>query len=503
MFRRLSYVLALVLIFACARVGAAPSLQLDSARMAALNLKLDEYIKAISRESLEVQKQECDFIIGSTSDSLVRTAVARRLLSNYMASPLMGAEAVAIHLLDNWFLNSKVSMPSEVELMNVRIFADFNRHSLLGCQAPELQLKQRDGEMCTVFPCESRRYTVLYFYAPDCAKCRIQSILLRNLLNTENYPVDFVAVYTGDHMQEWDEYVSRHLAVSSEAVSAEHLWDPEVDSDYQRKYGVIQTPRLFLIAPDGTIIGRGLDAKALSEMLDGIFSEKQLNYGTEKSVALYDMVFGKDAVPSGKEEVTSVVDHIASSTVERGDTLMFRQMTGDLLYYLSSKREEAFKEGLDYLIDEYILSRPDVWKSEDDSLKVVGMARVMDDLLSKSAPGTKVPSVKVSGELVSSKGAKTTVKALDRLRGKRNRIMFFAQGCNVCAAEKDAMRVLMADPVRSRGMKVFLVDMDELLMTDPKLASALFDAFDLTSLPFIIETDAKGTVLRRYISFRF
>ena len=284
MFRRLSYVLALVLIFACARVGAAPSLQLDSARMAALNLKLDEYIRAISRESLEVQKQECDFIIGSTSDSLVRTVVARRLLSNYMDSPLMGAEAVAIHLLDNWFLNSKVSMPSEVELMNVRIFADFNRQSLLGCQAPELQLKQRDGEMCAVFPREKRRYAVLYFYAPDCAKCRIQSIMMRNLLNTGNYPVDFVAVYTGDDMQEWDEYVSRHLAVSSESVSAEHFWDPEVDSDYQRKYGVIQTPRMFLIAPDGTIIGRGLDAKALSEMIDGIFSEKQLNYGTEESV---------------------------------------------------------------------------------------------------------------------------------------------------------------------------------------------------------------------------
>jgi hypothetical protein len=79
-------------------------------------------------------------------------------------------------------------------------------------------------------------------------------------------------------------------------------------------------------------------------MLDGIFSEKQLNYGTEESVVLYDMVFGKDAVPSGKDEVTSVADHIASSTIEKGDTLMFRQMTGDLLYYLSSKREEAFKE---------------------------------------------------------------------------------------------------------------------------------------------------------------
>ena len=100
MFRRLSYVLAFLLIFACAEVRAASAFQPDSAKMAALNLKLDEYLRAISNESLEVQKQECDFIIESTSDSLVRTMVARRLLSNYMDSPLMGAESVAIHLLD-------------------------------------------------------------------------------------------------------------------------------------------------------------------------------------------------------------------------------------------------------------------------------------------------------------------------------------------------------------------------------------------------------------------
>ena len=237
MFRRLSYVLAFLLIFACAEVRAASVFQPDSAKMAALNLKLDEYLRAISNESLEVQKQECDFMIESTSDSLVRTMVARRLLSNDMDSPLMGAESVAIHLLDNWFLNSKVSMPSEVDLMNARIFADFNRQSLLGCKAPELQLKAKDGDMRNVFPRDSRRYTVLYFYAPDCAKCKVQSILLRNLLNTEDYPVDFVAVYTGDDVQEWDEYVSKRLDVSSEAVSVEHLWDPESDSDYQRKYG--------------------------------------------------------------------------------------------------------------------------------------------------------------------------------------------------------------------------------------------------------------------------
>ena len=498
MLRHLSYFLASVLIFVCTEIGASAAFQPDSVKMAALNLKLEEYLKAISLESLDVQKQECDFIIGSTSDSLVRTAVARKVLSSYMDSPLMGAEAVAIHLLDNWFLNGKVSMPSEMELLNARIYADFNRQSLLGCHAPALELKNDDGSLQTVLPNDRHRYMVLYFYDADCAKCMIQSILLRNLLD-----LDFIAVYTGDDLKEWKEYIETSLDVSSEAVTVSHLWDPEVDSDYQRKYGVIQTPRMFLIAPDGVIIGRGLDAKALSRMLQEIFAEKKLDYGTDESVALFDMVFGKDAVPSDKSEVMAVADHIAASTMEKGDTVMFRQMTGDLLYYLSSKREESFREGLDYLIDEYILSRPKVWRSEDDSLKVVGMAQVMDDLLSKAAPGSGIASVKVPGELVSSRADKVKVKSLDRIGGKRNYIMFFAQGCNVCAEEKKAMRAMLEDRASSRGVKVFLVDMDDILMTDPDLASSLFDAFDLTSLPFIVETDAKGVVLRRYVSFRF
>jgi hypothetical protein len=79
--------------------------------------------------------------------------------------------------------------------------------------------------------------------------------------------------------------------------------------------------------------------------------------------------------------------------------------------------------------------------------------------------------------------------------------MFFAEGCSVCAAEKQAMRAMMSDKAASKGVNVFLVNVDEILASRPELASDLFDLFDLTSLPFIIETDSKGIVVRRYISF--
>ena len=50
--------------------------QADSTRTAALGEKLAEYYETLKHESLDVQKNECDFLIESTSDSLLRQFVA-------------------------------------------------------------------------------------------------------------------------------------------------------------------------------------------------------------------------------------------------------------------------------------------------------------------------------------------------------------------------------------------------------------------------------------------
>ena len=267
-------------------------------------------------------------------------------------------------------------------------------------------------------------------------------------------------------------------------------------SDFQRKYGVLQTPRLFLIAPDGTIIGRGLDAVALAQMLHTLFADVKLEYGTPESVDLFDGIFSSG---SEKDDVESVADYIAASTLPKGDTVMFRQMTGDLLYYLSTRSGEGVKEGLVNLIDTYI-SDNKAWKSQDDSLKIIGFAGIMKDLLSKAEVGTTVADMRVPGIRVfaSKNGVKEKIYKgnLRKLRADRNMIIFYTEGCHVCDAEKRAARELVES---NHDVVVFMVNVDEIMRTSPSLSSQLFDAFDLSSLPYIIETDKKGKILRRYI----
>ena len=468
--------------------------QLDSLKRASLDAKLEEYVAAIEPAGPDAQMEECDFLIESCSDSLVKQYVALRLYDHYFSSKIMGAESVAIHILDRWFFPGEVKMPNDVDLLNARVYADFNRSSLLGAQAPRLDVRNMAGEGVTLYDVPSKRYSVLYFYDTGCARCKIETIKLRSLLETEEYPIDLYAFYTGDNEDAWREYVGERFALDAEGVRVVHLWEPEIDSDFQRKYGVLQTPKMFLIRPDGKIAGRELDTDALGQILSSLFAEVNLTYGGKGAMDLFARMF--QGGPSSPEEVQGVSDMIAGATLEKGDTLMFRQLAGDLLYYLASETGRGAKEGLAYHIDKYILNDTgDVWVTTDDTLKVVGYAQIVDDLLSKAAPGTRIKRVKVPGVLLTKSGEKEKVKDLAKIGAKNNIVIFHTDGCNICKAEIAAARALVKADRRSR---VFLVNIDQVLADYPSLAAKLFDSFDLSSLPYILVTDKKGIIQSRY-----
>lgn len=453
----------------------------------ALSAKLDEYLASLDRESSEVKGKECDFLISTCKDSLLRQEVALRIYDHYIGSKIMGDESVAIHVYDEWFATGKISFKNQLDGMNAKIFADFNRSSLIGCDAPEIVLKDPNDEPVNPLKASEGRRKVFFFYDTSCSSCKIESVFLKNLVLEKKYPVDYYAIYTGDNEASW----ARYRATQLPQEGMIHLWDPSMESDFLRKYGILQTPGMFLIGPTGVIEGRKLDTGALRTLLERAFAPEQYEYASEESKALFDELFGEGTASS--EEVMSVADYFASETLEKGDSLLFRHVSGDLLYYLSSKKGSSWSDGTRKFIEKYI------FPYETDP-EVKSLASMMYELLSKSPVGKEVPSISLHGTLrqrqcLFRKGTKTGTFALDKLGGKKSFIVFYTAGCGSC----EDILSSVGDVVSTRGIKVLLVDMDELFSSYPEEAKAALDSFDLSSLPQIISLGGNGVVTGKYL----
>ena len=236
----------------------------DSLTFAKLDVMLEKYTAAIERESFDVKKAESDFLISSVSDSTTTQHIALWLYDHYKDSPLMGDEAVAIHIYDNWFKPGTIQMRSEFDRFDAELFTSFNRSTLLGMKAPEVTLKKPCGGTVTI-P-RNGTYSILFFFDTSCAKCKLESQLLPSILEKADFPCTFYAVYCGHDKKAWRQF-RRSFKVKNKQLKTVHAWDPEIESDYLRLYGVISTPRLYFADTDGVILGRRLELESLAEII--------------------------------------------------------------------------------------------------------------------------------------------------------------------------------------------------------------------------------------------
>ncbi|MBQ0044592.1 MAG: hypothetical protein KBT05_06195 [Bacteroidales bacterium] len=467
--------------------------QVDSLKLAALGSKLDEYVEAIHAQPLEEQNVEVDYIISSCEDPALREHVANDLYRRFHDSKVMGSENVAVHIFDTWFAKGGMKMASDTDYLTAQIFAEFNRMSLIGEHAPSLDMYDREGNRVVMEPGANGRGSVVYFFDTDCPKCSVESTLLRPILEKDAYPVDVYLICTTNDREKWEKYTFRLPELRRTRVFEIH--DDDLTFDYQMKYGVIKTPLLFLVDEEGTIIGRNLNAGALDRMLSDRYIAPELEYGNDESMAFYDTVFSSYDELSADDFMT-VADHIEARTLgERNDTTMYRQMMGDLLYYVTNRRDEGIKNAILGFTDSKIISRKDIWRSDDDALKVVSLAEFLQGLALKTAIGERIPDVSLSGELRSRwhKDGRTCTRRIRNLRAQENILLFYVDGCKDCAAEKAAIDGYLA---KNKKTRIFLVNMESAIDANPDL----IESFDLSASPFLISYDYRGIVTRKYFT---
>ncbi|MDZ7881096.1 MAG: DUF5106 domain-containing protein [Saprospiraceae bacterium] len=195
-------------------------------------------------------------------------------LNKYIKSNIVGYDAIHVHLtkkyIETGLTDDFIPKENKIKLVDQanRLFP-----ILIGKKATDIKTFKEDNSMITLSDIKSK-YTVLFFFAPDCGHCQKQSPLLVEFLQkakAKNIDVNILAVctYVGpDKMPECWKYVKeKGFGDFINTV------DPYMISRYKTYFNVETTPQVYVLDENKTIRSKGIEAKQLEEVLDHIIQE--------------------------------------------------------------------------------------------------------------------------------------------------------------------------------------------------------------------------------------
>ena len=241
---------------------------------------VESYLKSLERNSTEALTFIAEDLVQSAHSTL-KPYIALQIFNLFKEAEIMGQEAVAVEIAKRYLLNDKSGGIEEMlgyeTYFGIMAFVQMNEHSLIGMQAPQIELPDSLGCLHSIPECgegadeASPFLQLFYFYTSNCSSCRATTPLLAELLQRySGIPIKIYAIFTGSNRSEWMSECAKFSLIKNPLVERIDLWDPEVESNFPLLYGVISTPQMLLATDKGIIVGRRLTPKSLEQLLKAI-----------------------------------------------------------------------------------------------------------------------------------------------------------------------------------------------------------------------------------------
>ena len=241
---------------------------------------VESYLKSLERNSTEALTFIAEDLVQSAHSTL-KPYIALQIFNLFKEAEIMGQEAVAVEIAKRYLLNDKSGGIEEMlgyeAYFGIMAFVQMNEHSLIGMQAPQIELPDSLGCLHSIPQCgegadgASPFLQLFYFYTSNCSSCRATTPLLAELLQRySGIPIKIYAIFTGSSRGEWMSECAKFSLIKNPLVERIDLWDPEVESNFPLLYGVISTPQMLLTTDKGIIVGRRLTPKSLEQLLEAI-----------------------------------------------------------------------------------------------------------------------------------------------------------------------------------------------------------------------------------------
>lgn len=234
-------------------------------RTPVIQSKLDQYVNRILI-------QRPDSIIPPIHNLVDRSRVNDKffqfvvvfLLNNFIQSQIMGMDAVYVDIAEKYYLSGEATWADSTFLANLEERVNKTKPNLIGKKGKELVMETSTGEWASLHEVNAK-FTVLYFWEPNCGHCKQTSPLLYDIYKKyKDKGLEVFAVYTQDNSEEWHNYLDEN------GFDWINVYDPTQATFFRYYYDIYSTPVIYLLDEQKVIIAKRISVESLGKMLETV-----------------------------------------------------------------------------------------------------------------------------------------------------------------------------------------------------------------------------------------
>lgn len=189
------------------------------------------------------------------------------ITNKYETSNIMGMDAVFVHMAENYYTKDFAYWADETQIYKIQERAKVLKPILIGKKARNLILEDDKGVMRSLYDLKGK-FTVLYFWDPDCGHCKKVTPKLKAFYDFfKSKGIDVYAVCTEVEAEKWREYIKENK------LDWINVADLKVTNNFRYEFDISSTPQIFLLDDTKTIIAKRIEVETLQEILERKFNE--------------------------------------------------------------------------------------------------------------------------------------------------------------------------------------------------------------------------------------
>ena len=227
--------------------------------------KLKKYINELTAQNPDSIKASasflCDQVLGKDDYFVYFT---NWIVKNYepTKTTLMDSEAVYVHMIQNYFTYERAFWSDSTEIHALQLRAYEMSRSLVGQKGVNVTAADPSGKMRSIYDIKDN-YIIVYMWNPDCEHCAEQTPQLVSFYNTwKPKGVEVYAIVVNTEKDEWVKGIQQYNMPWDNNVH-----DPTNKAIYAT-YFVDNTPEVYVLDPDRTIIGKNLKVDQIQTILE-------------------------------------------------------------------------------------------------------------------------------------------------------------------------------------------------------------------------------------------